>query len=407
VLSEPFRVTRGVRQGDPLSCLLFDLAIKPLACLIRKCPDIRGLDIPCLVEKLVIKLFADDTNLYLSKYDRLDVVQRILDTWCKASGAKFNIEKTEVIPIGSENHRRNVIRTRKLNPQDQNPFPNRIRIAKDREAVHMLGAWIGNNAEDQAPWEPIIDRVKETLKKWNKICPSIEGKSLIIQAFVGGLTQFLTQTQGMPTHIESALQKVINNFIWEEGEKPRIAPEFLQQPKEMGGLNILDIRARNEAIDLMWLKSYLNFSPRHQPWAAVTDLIIDASVQTDTIASVRKNTFLQCWDPPSRGPCTAFLNDDIKRMLKVAKNHNTNLAAVKISARLCKELPAWYHLDEKLSTLDSETIRCLIEKHKVSTVTDLVNVSARIRNQHYTNTHRPYTFCLCHDCLSDQRERVQ
>lgn len=60
ILSTPFRVTRGVRQGDPLSCLLFDLAIEPLACLIRNCPDIRGLDIPCL-----------------SKHDRLDIVQQI------------------------------------------------------------------------------------------------------------------------------------------------------------------------------------------------------------------------------------------------------------------------------------------------------------------------------------------
>ena len=404
VLSEPFRVTRGVRQGDPLSCLLFDLAIEPLACLIRNCQDIRGLDIPCLVERLVIKLFADDTNLYLSKHDRLDIVQRILDTWCMASGAKFNIEKTEVIPIGSENYRRTVITTRKLNPQDQNPLPDRIRIAKDREAIRMLGAWIGNKAEDQAPWEPIIDKVKETLKKWNKIRPTIEGKSLIIQAFVGGLTQFLTQTQGMPAHIESALQKIINCFIWDDGEKPRIALEFLQQPKERGGVNILDIRARNEAIDLMWLKSYLNFSPSRPPWAAVTDLIIDASAPTDTVASVRKNTFLQCWDPPSRGPRYALLTDDIKRMLKVAKTHNTNLAAVKLSIRLRKELPAWYHLNEKLSALNSDTIRCLIEKHEVTAVTDLVNTSARIRNQHHMNLHRPFSFCLCRDCLDDREK---
>jgi hypothetical protein len=193
VLSDPFRVTRGVRQGDPLSCPLFDLAIEPLACLIRDCPDIRGIDVPSLVEKIVIKLFADDTNLYLSKYDRLDIVQGILDRWCRASGAKFNVEKTEVIPIGTATYRQSVIATRKINQLDHTPLPAQIHIAKDGEAVRMLGAWVGNKADNQTPWEPIVDKVKQNLKKWSRVRPTIEGKAQIIQATVGGLTQFLTQ----------------------------------------------------------------------------------------------------------------------------------------------------------------------------------------------------------------------
>ena len=138
ILSRPFRVSQGVRQGDPLSCPLFDLAIEPLACLIRMNPNIHGLDIPCLPENLKIKMFADDTDLYLNKYDRLDIVQETLDHWCAASGAKFNIEKTEIIPIGSVAHRDNVLLTRKLNQQDQSPLPDRIHIAKDGEAVRIL-----------------------------------------------------------------------------------------------------------------------------------------------------------------------------------------------------------------------------------------------------------------------------
>jgi len=302
VLSEPYCVTRGVRQGDPLSCLLFDLAIEPLACLIRNNPNIRGIDIPCLIEKLVIKLFADDTNLYLSKYDHLDVVQGILDMWCEASGAKFNIEKTEVIPIGSLDYRQTVSTTRKINPLDNTPLPDRIRIAKDGEVVRMLGAWISNNAEDQAPWEPLIDKIKTNLEKWSRIRPSIDGKGCIIQVIVGGFTQFLTQVQGMPTQVEAAINKIINDFIWEDGQGAHIAQEFLHQPKEVGSLDLLDIKTRNEAIELMWLKTYLNFSPKCQPWAVITDLIICGSAQENTIEQAIKNPFLQCWEIPSRGP---------------------------------------------------------------------------------------------------------
>jgi hypothetical protein len=58
-----------------------------------------------------IAMFADDTTLFLGETDRLDVVNETLDHWCKASGAKFNIEKTEIVPIGTENYRTTVVVT--------------------------------------------------------------------------------------------------------------------------------------------------------------------------------------------------------------------------------------------------------------------------------------------------------
>ena len=198
----------------------------------------------------------------------------------------------------------------------------------------MLGAWIGNKADGQAPWEPIIDKVKTNLKKWAKIRPTLEGKCQIIQAIVGGHTQFLSQAQGMPTQIEDAITKIISDFIWEDGLGTRIAQETLNQPWELGGLSTLNIHAWNDAIDLMWLKSYLNFTPNCQPWAAITDLILDIAAPKDTEKQARNNQFLQCWNTPSRGIRADKINDDISRMLKAARTHNTNLAVVKISPHL-------------------------------------------------------------------------
>jgi hypothetical protein len=45
-VSSPYTLTRGVRQGDPLSCLLFDLAIEPLAEMLRSSPKLSGFEIP-------------------------------------------------------------------------------------------------------------------------------------------------------------------------------------------------------------------------------------------------------------------------------------------------------------------------------------------------------------------------
>lgn len=118
VLSAPWQVTRGVRQGDPLSCLLFDLTIEPLAASLRE-SDLKGFRIPGHSEKLVANLFADDTTTFLSAEDDLQTLEEILEDWCIASRAKFNTTKTEIIPMGVKEFREELTRSRRLRSDAQ------------------------------------------------------------------------------------------------------------------------------------------------------------------------------------------------------------------------------------------------------------------------------------------------
>lgn len=338
-LSSPFQITHGVRQGDPLSCPIFDLAIKPLACCLQRDPKLHSLQIPGIAEKIIAKFFADDTSLYLGKYDSFDRVKLLLKEWCKVSGAKFNMEKTEIIPIGSERHRKEVAEWRKVNALDENPLDDCIRIAKDSDVVCLLGAWIGNKTNDLTPWETIIDKIKRTLNFRSKSNPTMHGCKLIIQAIVGGHTQFLTKAQGMPKSIKEALTKFTCEFIWEEDSSPRIALDFLHCPPEEGGLGLLDIKARNKAIEITWLRSYLNFSPTHPTWAKVTDSIIALAAITGSIPHIRSNPFTQMWRVATRGIKHKLLDSSISRMLKIANKYNVKLAALRLSAELHSQLP--------------------------------------------------------------------
>ncbi|KAI6006710.1 hypothetical protein F5J12DRAFT_701794, partial [Pisolithus orientalis] len=49
------------------ACLLFDIIINPLACLLSHSPMLKGFNIPGMNEKLVVSLYADDMMIYLSK----------------------------------------------------------------------------------------------------------------------------------------------------------------------------------------------------------------------------------------------------------------------------------------------------------------------------------------------------
>ena len=128
--------------------------------MIRKSEKISGFKIPGSDDRLVINLFTDDTVVYTHKNDKYDDLQEILDKWCKVSGVKFNKEKTEIIPIGSKAHRSHILQTKKIHPTD-NPLSEDVHIAEDGEAIQSLGSWVGNEASNKTPWEPIISKISQ------------------------------------------------------------------------------------------------------------------------------------------------------------------------------------------------------------------------------------------------------
>ena len=277
-----------------MSCLLFDLAIEPLPTMLRN-SNLTGFNIPGIVQKLITTLFADDTTVYLKENDDYEVLQDNITVWCKASGAKFNITKTEIIPIGTPEYREKLIQTRKLNDKCP-PFPEGINIAKDGEPIRILGAWIGNKVEQAEPWTPILEKIDKHLNQWSKSHPTINGKRLIIQMVVAGMTQFLTKAQGMPEEIEKRLIKKIRKFMWGSESTPPISLPILSLPTTEGGMKLLNLKAQNKAIQLTWLKTYLQMDITRPTWTFIADELINkTSLSTSTERLTKINIFMQSW----------------------------------------------------------------------------------------------------------------
>ena len=92
-------LSRGVRQGDPLSPYLFILVLETLAINIRNDIKIGGIKIDNQELKLVI--FADDLTVFLKDKESFYPLSNNLHIFGVYSGLKMNQQKTEVMNLGS------------------------------------------------------------------------------------------------------------------------------------------------------------------------------------------------------------------------------------------------------------------------------------------------------------------
>lgn len=98
-----FKCRHGVRQGDPLSPLLFVLAANLLQSLINKSWTEGHINLPIdqpASKNFPVIQYADDIILLLlGRSNELRTIKMILDSYVKATGLKINYVKSQLMPI--------------------------------------------------------------------------------------------------------------------------------------------------------------------------------------------------------------------------------------------------------------------------------------------------------------------
>ncbi|KAL7280530.1 hypothetical protein ACG7TL_005462 [Trametes sanguinea] len=395
--SEKWKVYRGVRQGDPLSCLLFNLAIEPLAAMIRSA-DFAGLKVPETRESLKAILFADDTTAFLSENDDFRALQRVIDVWCSASKARFNITKTEILPIGSAEHRARMTTTYRQTGEWME-YPRGAKIAGDGEPVRILGAHLGNNVNQRLIWRANLEKLRTALERWKKGRATITGKALVMQMMAGGVTQFLASVQRMPEEAVKEANAMIRKYIWDDNEHAPIAMKWLYKPVERGGLGLLDLEARNEAIDIVWLRDYLTTGPERPLWVNVVEAMLAKHVcknlgPGENDIRNRINPFMQHWKPKMTG-----LQEDLKAMIRVASKYGLRMEGLAFDSSILRAVPMWSTAKtdkakiRKLSR-NSRVTRCLTNNHEAIYVGDFERIAALPEDPGHDGTSN----CVCQGC---------
>lgn len=240
------RHARGLRQGDPLSPLLFVIIMEVLNALLAEA-DRRGelTPMPGQCIKHRVSLYADDLVVFLAPSARdFMCVRDILDLFAGASGLATNVQKCTISPIRCS--QQSIDEVLAVFPCAQTDFPTRY-----------LGAPLGPGRLRRADEQAIVDKVAARIPTWKA--------GLLTQA--GRTTLTKTTLSAIPIHVAiccclsakaiADIDKHRRAFIWTgtssvAGGKCKVAWPIVCSPKECAGLGVTDLTILGYALRLRW-----------------------------------------------------------------------------------------------------------------------------------------------------------
>ena len=249
-----FNLTRGIRQGCPISALLFILIVETLAIKIRQEKSFRGIKI----NNVEIKLcqLADDTTLFLK--DNIGLAFIILKQFERTSGLKVNLEKSTVIPIG-------------LNKFNKLILPKECKkVLVVSKEFKTLGIWFSENTEEMIKlnFDSKIVSLEKLLHSWSLRKLSLKGKIIIMKTLALSLIQHFLSVLYCPKEALEKIDKLIFDFLW-DGKPPNIKREVTVVVSNFsaGGIRMPDIFIVHKKAKISWIKRLAMDFNTNATWA--------------------------------------------------------------------------------------------------------------------------------------------
>ena len=86
-------MTRGIRQGCPISALLFVLEVEILAIMIRNSDDVLGIKLNNIEHKIV--QYTDGATIILNDIQSIEQAFALINHFSLHAGPTLNIKKTK------------------------------------------------------------------------------------------------------------------------------------------------------------------------------------------------------------------------------------------------------------------------------------------------------------------------
>ena len=238
-LSRDIHIERSVRQGCPVSVLLYILAVEIMALSIRQNEAIVGLQISNDCDCIKIMQYADDGVLFLRDDDELREAINTINRFSNVAGTVLNTAKCEGLWLGSFKERQNGC--------------NLLDIKWPTEPIRCLGIYIGHRKTDTdiLNWSLKLETIEAQLHRWKQRELTVFGKIAIIKQLIVPKVLFSVSNLAIPDGFIQKLNTLLFNYIW--GKRDKVKRNVIINDYEKGGLKMIDIESQFTSIKASWV----------------------------------------------------------------------------------------------------------------------------------------------------------
>ncbi|KAH1194450.1 putative ribonuclease H protein [Glycine max] len=210
------------------------------------------------MEKRDTKLATEMVFVGEASWDNIIVLKSMLRGFEMVSGLRINYAKSQFGVVGFQ-------------PSWAHDAAQFLNCRQLDIPFHYLGMPIAVKASSRMVWEPLINKFKAKLSKWNQKYLSMGGKVTLIKSVLNALPIYLLSFFKIPQRIVDKLVSLQRTFMWGGNQHHNriswVKWADICTPKIDGGLGIKDLSKFNTTLRGRWIWDLV--SKNKQLWARI------------------------------------------------------------------------------------------------------------------------------------------